>query len=145
MVSANETEPKVLVEKLRLGVDVEVFFMADYIKVQLTDELRKQTIEIIEKSAKGKIKAGLNEVTKAIERQTAKLVVIAEDVNPKELVMHLPLLCEEKNVPYSYIATKKELGEKANLRTATSAIAIIESGAEDAIKGLAAKIRELKK
>ncbi len=119
--------------------------MADYIKVQLTDELRKQTIEIIEKSAKGKIKAGLNEVTKAIERQTAKLVVIAEDVNPKELVMHLPLLCEEKNVPYSYIATKKELGEKANLRTATSAIAIIESGAEDAIKGLAAKIRELKK
>ena len=120
--------------------------MADYIKVQLTDELKEQTVDIVEKAAKkGKIKAGINEVTKAIERGSAKLVVIAEDVNPKEIVMHLPLLCEEKNIPYSYIATKKDLGEKAALRTATASIAITESDADADIKDLAKKVAELKK
>ncbi len=116
-----------------------------YVKVELTDELKKHTIEIVEKSAKGKIKAGLNEVTKAIERGTAKLVVMAEDVNPQELVMHLPLLCEEKNIPYSYIATRKELGEKAGLRMETAAIAIIETTVTNDIHDLSAKITELKK
>jgi large subunit ribosomal protein L7Ae len=119
--------------------------MAEYVKVELTDELKKKTIEIIEKSAKGKIKAGLNEVTKSIERGTAKIVVIAEDVSPAELVMHIPLLCDEKNVPCSYITTRKDLGEKAGLRMATSAIAVIESPVENDIKDLSAKITELKK
>jgi large subunit ribosomal protein L7Ae len=119
--------------------------MAEYVKIELTDELKAKTVEIIEKSVKGKIKAGLNEVTKAIERGTAKLIVVAQDVSPAELVMHLPILCNEKNVPISYITTRKELGEKAGLRMATSAIAIIESPIENDIKDLAAKIEELKK
>lgn len=119
--------------------------MAAYVKVELTDELRDMTVGIVEKSKKGKIKAGINEVTKAIERGNAKLVVIAEDVSPVEVVMHLPILCEEKNIPYSYIATRKDLGEKAGLRTATASIAITESDAEADIKDLAKKIAELKK
>jgi large subunit ribosomal protein L7Ae len=116
-----------------------------HVKVELTDELRKHTVEIIEKSAKGKIKAGLNEVTKAIERGTAKMVVLAEDISPAELAMHIPLLCEEKGVVCSYIEDKKTLGEKAGLRMHTSAIAIIESPVENDIKDLGAKITELKK
>ncbi len=120
--------------------------MADYIKVQLTDELREETADLLEKTAKkGKIKAGINEVTKAIERGTAKFVVIAEDVSPKEIVMHLPLLCDEKQIPFSYIATKKDLGEKAGLRTATASIAITESEAEKELKDLGKKIAELRK
>ncbi|MCX6804137.1 MAG: 50S ribosomal protein L7Ae [Candidatus Diapherotrites archaeon] len=120
--------------------------MADYIKIQLTDELREQTSEIVEKTAKkGKIKAGINEVTKAIERGTAKLVVIAEDVSPKEVVMHLPVLCGEKQVPFSYIATRKALGEKAGLRTATASIAIIETEVEADLKDLTKKLHELRK
>ena len=116
-----------------------------YVKIELTAELKNRTVEIVEKSAKGKIKAGLNEVTKAIERGTAKMVVVAEDVSPAELVMHIPLLCGEKSVPCSYIATRKDLGEKANLRMATSAIAIVESPAEADIKELGAKLAELTK
>ena len=120
--------------------------MADYVKFSLTDELREQTTDLLEKTAKkGKIKAGINEVTKAIERGTAKFVIIAEDVNPKEIVMHLPLLCEEKQIPYSYITTKKELGEKAALRTGTASIAIIESEMEKELKDLGKKIAELRK
>ncbi len=119
--------------------------MAEYVKIELSEALKNETKTIIEKSVKGKIKAGLNEVTKAIERGTAKLIVIAEDVNPAELVMHLPILCKEKNIACSYIETRKELGEKAGLRMATSAIAIIETSAEKEIKELSAKIEELKK
>jgi large subunit ribosomal protein L7Ae len=114
------------------------------VKVELTEELKKATIGIVEKSVKGKIKAGLNEVTKAIERGNAKLIVVAEDVSPAELVMHIPILCKEKNITCSYIQTRKELGEKAGLRMATSAIAILE-GPEKEIKDLSAKIEELKK
>ena len=119
--------------------------MSEYVKIELTDELKAKTVEIIEKSTKGKIKAGLNEVTKAIERGTAKLIIVAEDVSPAELVMHVPILCAEKNTPLSYIATRKDLGEKAGLRMATSAIAIIDSPAEADIKDLATKIGDLKK
>ena len=116
--------------------------MSEYIKVELTKEIKDKTVELLEKAKK--VKAGLNEVTKAVERGTAKLVVLAEDITPAELVMHIPLLCEEKNIPCSFIATRKDLGEKAKMRTATSAVAIIE-GDVDAIKELAAKMADLKK
>ncbi len=119
--------------------------MSEYVKVELPKALKEMTSEIVEKSKKGKIKAGLNEVTKAVERGTAKIIIVAEDVSPAELVMHLPVLCNEKGITCSYIATRKELGEKAGLRMATSAIAIIESPVENDIKDLGAKIEELKK
>ena len=122
--------------------ETEVVKMSEYIKVELTKEIKDKTVELLEKAKK--VKAGLNEVTKAVERGTAKLVVLAEDITPAELVMHIPMLCEEKNIPCSFIATRKELGEKAKMRTATSAVAIIE-GEEEAIKELAAKMADLKK
>ncbi len=119
--------------------------MAEYVKVELSNELKEETKKILEKSSKGKIKAGLNEVTKAIERGTAKLVIVAEDVSPAELVMHIPILCKEKNIACSFIETRKELGEKAGLRMATSALAIIESSAEKEIKELSVKLENLRK
>ena len=57
-----------------------------------------------------KSKKGVNETTKAIERKTAQLVIIAEDVTPEEIVVHLPMLCEEKTIPFVYVPTRKELG-----------------------------------
>ena len=119
--------------------------MAEYVKFELTEELRKRTVDLLEKSKKGKKRAGINEVTKAIERGTAKFVLIAEDVNPKEIVMHLPLLCDEKQVPFSYVATKKELGEKSGLGKETSAVAIIESEVDKELKELGSKLAEIKK
>lgn len=76
----------------------------------------------------GKIKIGANETTKAVERGIAKLVVIAEDVEPKEVVMHLPYLCKEKNIPFVNVSSKKELGRTAGIDVATSSVAILEEG-----------------
>ena len=87
---------------------------------------------IIEKARKtGKIEKGTNEVTKAIERGMAKLVVYAADVEPKEIVQHLPILCKEKNVPCKEVDNKKKLGIAAGLPVAASSIVITDTGKVD--------------
>jgi len=78
--------------------------------------------------ATGKIKKGTNEATKAIERGQAKLVVIAKDTNPKEIVLHLPPLCKEKNIKCVEIASKEELGAAIGIPVGTSAVAITVEG-----------------
>jgi len=85
--------------------------------------------EIVEKAKKtGKIEKGTNEVTKAIERGTAKFVVIAEDVQPKEIVQHIPALCAEKSIPCMTVDSRKNLGISAGVSVATAAVAVIEAG-----------------
>ena len=92
---------------------------------------------IIEKARKtGKIEKGTNEVTKSIERGTAKLVVYAADVEPKEIVKHLPFLCKEKNIPCHEVDSKQKLGIAVGIHVAASSVAVINAG--DAEKDIAA-------
>jgi len=85
--------------------------------------------ELIEKARKsGKIEKGTNEVTKAIERATAKFVAYGSDVEPKEIVQHLPILCKEKNIPCFEVDKKEKLGISAGLNISCSAVAIINAG-----------------
>ena len=87
---------------------------------------------IIAKARKtGKIEKGTNEVTKAIERGTAKLVVYASDVEPKEVVQHIPLLCKEKKIPCKEVDNKNKLGIAAGLQVAASSVAVINAGDAD--------------
>ena len=94
--------------------------------------------QIVEKAKRtGKIEKGTNEVTKAIERGTAKLVVYAADVNPKEIVQHLPLLCDEKKIICKEVDSKQKLGIAVGIGVPTSSIAVVELGdAEADIAGL---------
>lgn len=90
------------------------------------DDKVLQAVELARNT--GKIRIGTNEATKAAERGVAKLIVIAQDVDPKEVVMHLPPLCDEKKVPYAHVASKQELGRAAGIDVPTGALAIIEPG-----------------
>jgi len=91
---------------------------------------------IIEKAKKsGKIEKGTNEVTKAVERGTAKLVVVASDVEPKEIVQHLAILCKEKGIKYGEVDSKQKLGISAGIPVSTSSVAVIDAG--DAEKDIA--------
>ena len=91
----------------------------------------------IEKARKtGKIEKGTNEVTKAIERETAKLVVYASDVSPKEIIQHIPVLCKEKKIKCVEVDSKQKLGIAAGLSISCSSIAVINAG--DADKEIAA-------
>jgi len=84
---------------------------------------------LIEKAKKsGKIEKGTNEVTKAIERGTAKFVAYAADVEPKEIIQHIPLLCKEKKIPCKEVDSKQKLGIVVGLPVPASSIAIIEAG-----------------
>jgi large subunit ribosomal protein L7Ae len=92
--------------------------------------------QIIEKARKtGKIEKGTNEVTKAIERGTAKFVAYAKDVEPKEIVQHLPILCKEKGIPCEEVESKQKLGIAVGIKVPCSSVAVIEPG--DAQKDIA--------
>jgi len=103
-----------------------------------------QALEVAKNT--GKIKKGTNETTKAIERGKTKLVVIANDVEPKEIVMHLPVLCEEKKCEYVYIPSKEELGRAVGINVGTASACIIESGeAKVLVEEIIKKIQTIKK
>jgi len=92
--------------------------------------------EIVEKARKtGKIEKGTNEVTKSIERGTAKLVVYATDVEPKEIIQHIPFLCREKKIKCVGADNKKKLGISAGISVSCSSVAVIDEG--DAKKNIA--------
>jgi len=85
--------------------------------------------QILEKAKRtGKIDKGTNEVTKAIERGVAKFVAYAADVEPKEIVAHIPMLCKEKNIPCIAADSKQKLGVAIGLPVAASSVVVIEAG-----------------
>ena len=95
----------------------------------MAEDVIQKVLEAIEVAkSTGKVKKGVNEATKALERGTAKLVAFAKDVQPAEIVMHLPVLAKEKGVPCFEVASKEELGTAAGIGLPTSAVAIIAEG-----------------
>ncbi len=85
--------------------------------------------ETVEKARKtGKVEKGTNEVTKAVERGTAKLVVVAKDVDPPEIVQHIPLLCKEKGIQCEEVDSKQKLGVAAGLNVPTASVAVVDTG-----------------
>ena len=117
-----------------------------YVRFETPKELQEKILSAVEIAKEtGKIRKGTNEVTKVVERGTAKFVVIAEDVNPPEIVAHLPLLCEEKGIVYGYVESKEELGKRLGIKSSASA-AILDFGkAENAFKEIIDGINAIKK
>lgn len=107
-------------------------------------EIADMAFEAVEKAKKsGKLRKGVNEAIKAVEKGTAKLVVIASDVNPPEIVMPFKPLCREKNIPLVKAGTKEDLGAAAGLGVGTSAVAVVVEGdGKDVIKKIAEALKE---
>ena len=120
--------------------------MPIYVRFETPKELSNKILEVVEKvKESGKICKGTNEVTKQVERGLAKLVVMAEDVSPEEILAHMPLLCEEKEVPYCYVPTREELGNTIELEVGSAAVAIIDPGKEkELLSNIIEEIRGLK-
>jgi large subunit ribosomal protein L7Ae len=130
--------PQILSSSAQAGTDefgssqeemIRRLIMATYVKFETPQAVAENALEAIEIArTSGKIKIGVNEVTKAVERGKAKLVVMAEDIDPPELMLHIPILCAEKKIPFAYVKTKDELGKSAGLKVNTSSITIIDEG-----------------
>ncbi len=100
-----------------------------YVKFETPEDLVNPILEALRvASTSGKVKKGTNEATKAIERGTSKLIIIAEDVEPPEVVAHLPILCEEQGAAFVFVPTKQELGNSLGIEITSAAAAILDAG-----------------
>jgi len=118
-----------------------------YIKFETPKEIAEKALQMVQLAKDtGKIRKGTNETTKAIERGIAKLVVVAEDVEPPQIVAHLPILCEERKVNYLYVPNKLDLGKSAGVDVGSAAITIVEPGeASEPLKALISELEKLSK
>ena len=118
-----------------------------YVRFEVPKEVADAAYEALKiASETGKIRKGTNEATKSIERGKAKLVLIAENVQPPEIVAHLPLLCEERKAPYVYVPDKNKIGEALGITVSSAAAVIEESGeAESLVAEIIKKLQEIVK
>merc|ERR1712036_155992 len=88
------------------------------------------------------VRHGVNTVTTLVEKKKAKLVVIANDVDPIELVLFLPALCRKMGVPYCIVKNKARLGRVARRKTSSClAITNVESGDRTSLNKLVESVK----
>lgn len=76
------------------------------------NQVTKKVLDLLNQAVTFRqVKKGANETTKSLNRGVAELVILAADTEPLEIVLHLPLLCEDKNVPYIYVPRQSDLGK----------------------------------
>ena len=117
-----------------------------YQMFEVPEELQNKALEALELARDtGKIKKGANEATKAVERGTAALVLIGADVAPEEIVMHIPGLADEKEIPFVFINKQADIGAACGLDVGCTAVAIVKVGkGEEIIEDLAGQIKALR-
>jgi large subunit ribosomal protein L7Ae len=118
-----------------------------YVKFSVPKEVADAAYEALQIAARtGSVKKGTNETTKAVERAHAKLVVIAEDVDPPEVVAHLPLLCEERKIPYVFVRSKQKIGSAVGIDVPAASACIVDVGdAESLVEEITKRVEEQKK
>ncbi|CZR52717.1 related to high mobility group-like protein NHP2 [Phialocephala subalpina] len=103
----------------------------------LADEkVAKKVLKSVKKAAKNKtLKRGVKEVVKALRKSPAGtsvtsapgIVILAADISPMDVISHIPVLCEDHNVPYIFVTSRAELGAAGNTKRPTSVVMVSES------------------
>ncbi|KAJ8585568.1 L30e-like protein [Rhizopogon salebrosus TDB-379] len=108
----------------------------------LADEtLTNSILDLVQQAGQYKqLKKGANEATKTLNRGVAEFIVLTADTEPLEILLHLPLLCEEKNVPYVFIPSKAALGRACNVSRPVISASVTTSEARE----LQSQIRSVK-
>ncbi|PWA59824.1 ribosomal protein L7Ae/L30e/S12e/Gadd45 family protein [Artemisia annua] len=92
------------IETAESGVNPKAYPLADA-------QLAITILDLVQQAANYKqLKKGANEATKTLNRGISEFVVMAADAEPLEIILHLPLLAEDKNVPYVFVPSKQALG-----------------------------------
>ncbi|KAI9163066.1 H/ACA ribonucleoprotein complex subunit NHP2 [Paramyrothecium foliicola] len=100
------------------------------------DKGTKKVYKTIRKAAKNNtLKRGVKEVVKALRKSPPSapgytsfpgLVIIAGDISPMDVISHIPVLCEDHNVPFIFVSSRAELGAAAKTKRPTSVVMIME-------------------
>jgi len=119
--------------------------MPVYVNKEVPVDLQDDALEALEVARDtGSVKKGTNETTKAVERGNASIVYVAEDVQPEEIVMHLPELADEKGIPVVFVETQDDVGHAAGLEVGSAAAAVVDAGdASDQVDDIASKLEDL--
>ncbi|KAF9253730.1 hypothetical protein DTO006G1_6209 [Penicillium roqueforti] len=109
--------------------------------------LTQELLDLLQQGMQYKqVKKGANEVTKSLSRGTSEIVVLAADTDPLAILMHVPVLCEDKNVPYVFLPNKHALGRACGVTRPIIAATITSNDAGDLapqIEYLRAKVERL--
>ena len=118
-----------------------------YVKYEAPKEIVDAAYEALQIATKtGLVRKGTNEATKAVERAQAKLVVIAEDVDPPEVIAHLPMLCDERKIPYVFVPSKEKIGSSIGIDVPSAAASILKEGdATGLIKEIITRIAQVRR
>ncbi|KAF2805079.1 L30e-like protein [Mytilinidion resinicola] len=103
--------------------------------------LSQEILDLVQQAGNYRqLKKGANEATKTLNRGIAEILVLAADTSPLAILLHLPLLCEDKNVPYVYVPSKMALGRACGVSRSVIAASITTNDASDLMN----QIRSLK-
>ncbi|EJW79926.1 ribonucleoprotein-associated protein [Wuchereria bancrofti] len=90
--------------------------------------LSQKLLDLVQQAQSYKqLKKGANEATKTLNRGLAEVIIMAADAEPLEIILHLPLLCEDKNVPYVFVRSKAALGRACGVSRPVIAASIIQN------------------
>jgi len=77
------------------------------------------------------LKKGANETTKSLQRGTSEIAILAADTQPLAILLHIPLLCEDKDIPYVYVPSKVALGRACGVTRSVIAVSLLSNEASD--------------
>ncbi|KAJ3103039.1 snoRNA-binding protein [Phlyctochytrium bullatum] len=95
-------------------------------------KMTKKILKTVRKASKAKnVKRGVKEVVKGLRKGSKGVVVIAGDISPIDVITHVPVLCEEAEVPYVYVPSKEDLGTAGATKRPTSVIMVLNKNVDD--------------
>merc|ERR1712179_238576 len=124
-ISKNQPSKKIVKKMADENVNPKAYPLAD-------SALSKEILDIVQQAANYKqLRRGANEATKCLNRGIAEFIVMAADAEPLEILLHLPLLCEDKNVPYVFVRSKQALGRASGVsRPVISVATTVQDGSQ---------------
>lgn len=109
------------------------------------EKVTKKALKAVKKGAKSKaLKRGVKEVVKAIRKSSttssstsspSALVILAADISPMDVIAHIPVLCEDHNIPYVFVSSRAELGAAGGTKRPTSVVMVVPALAGRKKKG----------
>jgi len=104
-------------------------------------ELTVAILDLVQQASGYKqLKKGANEATKTLNRGISDLIIMAADTEPLEILLHLPLLCEDKNVAYVFVPSKIALGRACGVSRPVVSCSILSNEASQ----LSAQIQNIR-
>lgn len=103
----------------------QIKFISVIAKPLASQKTTKKIHKLVKKATQAKfVRRGVKEVVKALRKGTKGFCIIAGDISPVDVITHLPIMCEDREVPYFYVPSKHDLGAAAATKRPTSCILV---------------------